>query len=98
MDSMLNKKIETMSRKKIQELKLKRLKETVFRVYDNVPFYKKKFKELKIKPDDIKTLDDIKRLPFTTKNDLRDNAPYDMIATSLDSCVELHASSGTKGI
>lgn len=98
MDHMFNKKSETMPRKKIQELQLKRLKETVHRVYDNVPFYKKKFKELKITPDNIKTLKDIKKLPFTTKDDLRDNAPFGMLATSLDNCIELHASSGTTGI
>lgn len=98
MDYMFNKKIETMPRKKIQELQLTRLKETVHRVYENVPFYQKKFKELKIKPDDIKTLDDICKLPLTTKNDLRDNMPFDMLCTSLDDCVELHASSGTTGI
>jgi len=98
MDHMFNKKIETMPRSKIKELQLKRLKETVGLVYDKVPFYKKKFKELKITPADIKTLDDIRRLPFTTKNDLRDNAPFGMMATSLDDCIELHASSGTTGI
>ena len=73
MDFIFNEKIEKMSRKKIRELQLKRLKETVHRVFDNVPFYQKKFKELKITPGDIKTLDDIRKLPFTTKNDLRDN-------------------------
>jgi len=98
MDHMFNKKIETMPRSKIKELQLKRLKETVGLVYDKVPFYKKKFKELKITPADIKTLDDIRKLPFTTKNDLRDNAPFGMMATSLDDCIELHASSGTTGI
>lgn len=98
MDSLFNKKFEAMPRKKIQELQLKRLKETIFRVYDNVPFYKTKFKELKIKPDDIKTLDDIRRLPFTTKDDLRNNAPYGMMTVNLDNCIELHASSGTTGI
>lgn len=98
MDNMFNKKIETMSHKKIQELQLKRLKETIIRVYENVSFYKKKFKELKIKPDDIKTLDDVRKLPFTTKDDLRNNAPYGMMTTSLENCVELHASSGTTGI
>jgi phenylacetate-CoA ligase len=74
------------------------LKKTVQAVYDNVPFYKEKFKELKITPDDIKTLDDIRKLPFTTKNDLRHNAPFGMMATSLNNCIELHASSGTTGI
>ena len=98
MDFMFNKKMETAPRKKIRELQLKRLKETVHNVYENVPFYKKKFKELKITPSDIKTLKDIRKLPFTIKNDLRDNAPFGMLATSLDNCNELHASSGTTGI
>ena len=97
MDFIFNEKIEKMSRKKIRELQLKRLKETVHRVFDNVPFYQKKFKELKITPGDIKTLDDIRKLPFTTKNDLRDNAPFGMMATPLENCIELHASSGTTG-
>jgi len=98
MDYIFNKKSETMSRKKIHELQLKKLKETVHLVYDNVPFYKNKFKELKITPDDVKTLADIRKLPFTTKDDLRDNAPFGMMSTSLDNCIELHASSGTTGI
>ncbi len=98
MDHLFNAKMETLTRDKIRELQLKRLKQTVKLVYDNVPFYKKKFKELKIKPEDIKTLDDVRKLPFTTKNDLRDNAPFGMMATSLDNCIELHASSGTTGI
>lgn len=98
MDYMFNKKMETLPRKKIRELQLKRLRETVHLVYDNVPFYQRKFKELKIIPDDIKTLDDVRKLPFTTKNGLRDNSPFGMMATSLDNCTELHASSGTTGI
>ena len=98
MDNIFNKKIETMPRNKIRDLQLKRLKQTVKLVYENVPFYNKKFKELKIKPEDIKTLDDVSKLPFTTKNDLRDNAPFGMMATSLENCIELHASSGTTGI
>jgi len=97
MDYMFNKKIETLKHSKIKEIQLKRLKETVNLVYDKVPFYKKKFKELKITPSDIKTLEDIRKLPFTTKNDLRKNAPFKMMATSLDNCIELHASSGTTG-
>jgi phenylacetate-CoA ligase len=67
-------------------------------VYNNVPFYKKKLKELGIMPGDIKRLEDVHNLPLTTKNDLRDNAPFGMMAISLDNCVELHASSGTTGI
>ena len=98
MDHMFNPKIEKISRQKLKELQLKNLKKVVKNVYENVPFYKKKFKELKISPDDIKTLDDITKLPLTTKNDLRDNAPFGMMATSLDNCIELHSSSGTTGI
>jgi phenylacetate-CoA ligase len=97
MDHIFNPKVEKLSRKKIKEFQLKKLKETVKLVYENVPFYQKKFKELKLKPSDVKNLDDIVKLPFTTKNDLRDNAPFKMMATSLDNCVELHASSGTTG-
>jgi len=98
MVNMFNPKMETMPRKKIRELQFKRLKETVNLVYNNVPFYKKKFKELKITPSDVKTLDDISKLPLTTKSDLRDNAPFKMMASSIDNCIELHASSGTTGI
>ncbi len=98
MDNLFNLKIEKLPRTKIKELQLKQLKKTVKLVYDNVPFYKKKFQELKIKPDDIKTLEDVQKLPVTTKDDLRDNAPFNMMATSLDNCIELHASSGTTGI
>ncbi len=98
MDNIFNKKLETYPQKKIKELQLKRLKEKVSYVYDNSPFYRKKFNQLNIKPEDIKTLEDIRKLPLTTKNDLRDNAPFNMMATSIDNCVELHASSGTTGI
>jgi len=98
MDNMFNPKIEKMPKAKIKELQLKRLKKIVHVVYENVPFYNKKFKELKIKPEDIKTLDDVRKLPLTTKDDLRTNAPFGFMATSLDNCIELHASSGTTGV
>ena len=97
MDYFFNPKIEKLPRNKIKEIQIKKLKETVKLTYENVPFYKEKFKELKIKPEDIKKLDDIQKLPFTTKNDLRHNAPFGFMATSLDNCIELHASSGTTG-
>ena len=87
-----------MPRKKIQEIQFSRLKKTVHLVYENVPHYKKKFKELGITPDDIKTLEDVRKLPFTTKDDLRKNAPFKLMTTSLNNCIELHASSGTTGI
>jgi phenylacetate-CoA ligase len=98
MDYIFNPKIEKLSRIEIRNIQLNNLKKTVQLVYDKVPFYKEKFKELKVTPDDIKTLEDIRKLPFTTKNDLRNNAPFGMMATSLDNCIELHASSGTTGI
>ncbi len=98
MDYIFNKKMETLKRQSIGDLQLKRLKKTVKNVYENVPFYKKKFDELKIKPDDIKTLEDVNKLPFTTKNDLRDNAPFGFLTTPLENFCELHASSGTTGI
>jgi phenylacetate-CoA ligase len=97
MDYSFNPKMERLNQTKIKELQIKRLKETVKHTYDNVSFYKKKFKNLKIKPEDIKTLADIHKLPFTTKNDLKENAPFGFLATSLDNCIELHASSGTTG-
>ena len=98
MDHLFNMKMETMPRKKIQELQLEKLQKTVHLVYEYVPYYKKKLKELGVKPEDIKTLADIRKLPFTTKDDLRKNAPFGMMATSLDNCIELHASSGTTGV
>jgi len=98
MDNLFNKKMEMLPRKEIRELQLKRLKETVKKLYENVPFYQNKFKELKIKPTDIKTLEDIRKLPLTTKDNLRNNSPFGMMTTSLDNCIELHASSGTTGI
>ncbi len=97
MDYFFNPKIEKLPRTMIKDIQFKKLKETVKRTYENVPFYKKKFKELKIKPENIKTLSNIQKLPFTTKDDLRHNAPFGFMATSLDNCIELHASSGTTG-
>ena len=98
MDHLFNAKMETLSPKKIQELQLERLQKTVHLVYKTVPYYQKKFKELGVTPADIKTLADIRKLPFTTKDDLRKNAPFGMMTTSLDHCIELHASSGTTGV
>ena len=98
MDQVFNEKMESLPKNQIKQLQLKRLKETIKRVYDTVPFYQKQFKKLSITPEDIKTLDDRVKLPFTTKDDLRDNMPFGMLSTSLDHCVELHASSGTTGV
>ena len=92
-----NKDIETMPREKLEELQLKRLQETVNRVCENVKPYREKMDKAGIKPDDIKTLDDLSKLPFTVKQDLRDNYPYGMFAVPMEQVTEIHASSGTTG-
>ena len=86
-----------MPRTKMRELQLERLKYIVRYCYDNVPFYKKRFDENGIAPDCIKSLEDIKRIPPTTKADLRDNYPFGMFAVPRKKIVRLHASSGTTG-
>ena len=90
-------KEETLTRNEIEALQLERLKETVARVYEKVPAYRKKMEDAKLSPEDIKSLDDLKRLPFTTKQDLRDNYPYGLFAVPRDELVRIHASSGTTG-
>jgi len=89
--------MECIDRKKLQELQLRKLQETVKRVYDKVPFYRKKLDEANIKPDDIKKLEDIRKIPFTTKEDLRQNYPYGLFAVPLKDVVRIHGSSGTTG-
>ncbi len=88
---------ETLPRETLEAIQLRRLKETVERVYATVPFYRRKFDEAGVTPSDIKRLEDLKRLPFTTKQDLRDNYPYGMFAVPMDNVVRIHASSGTTG-
>ena len=88
---------ETMPREDLEAIILRRLKATVDRVYANVPFYRKKFEENNITPNDIRSLEDLKRIPFTTKEDLRDNYPYGMFAVPMGNVVRIHASSGTTG-
>lgn len=83
--------------KKLKALQLERLKQTVQRAYEKVPYYRKKFDEVGLKPEDIKTLDDIKNIPFTSKADLREVYPFGMFASSLSEIVEIHMSSGTTG-
>jgi len=92
-----NEEFETLPREVLEALQLKRLKQVVQRVYHTVGFYRKSFDEAGVTPDDIKTLDDLKRFPFTTKKDLRDNYPFGMFAVPMSSVVRLHASSGTTG-
>lgn len=85
-----------MSREQLSELQLKRLKETVKHAI-NSPFYKEVFEREGLTPDDIQTLDDLKKIPFTTKDDLRSHYPYGMAAIPLQKCVRIHSSSGTTG-
>jgi len=88
---------ETLPREALEALQLKRLQQVLSRVYRNVGFYKKSFDEAGVTPDDLKTLDDLKRFPFTTKQDLRDNYPFGLFAVPMSNIVRLHASSGTTG-
>lgn len=88
---------ETMSRDEMRELQGRRLHKIVDYVYHNVPFYRHKLQEMDIEPDDIRSIDDITRLPFTTKQDLRDNYPYGLQAAPQSEIVRVHASSGTTG-
>lgn len=90
-------KLELMERSQLEALQLKRLKDTVNRVYRNVPFYHKKMDDLGIVPDDIRSLDDASRLPTTRKADLRDNYPFGLFAVPRNEVVRVHASSGTTG-
>lgn len=94
---MYNPDIETMDREKLASLQLERLKATVKHCEDKVPFYRKKLRDAGISWKDIKTLDDVEKLPFTTKSDLRDNYPFGMFAVPTRDIVRIHASSGTTG-
>ncbi len=92
-----NKAKECMSREEMRLLQGKRLHKIVSHVYHNTPFYRKKMQEMDITPEDIQTVDDIVKLPFTTKQDLRDNYPFDLFAKPMSEIVRIHASSGTTG-
>ncbi len=92
-----NEKYECMKRDELQEIQLERLKETVERVYRSVPHYKALMEEKGVTPEDIKSLEDIKLLPFTTKQDLRDNYPFGLFTVPMSEVVRIHSSSGTTG-
>jgi phenylacetate-CoA ligase len=91
-----NREIETLTRLEIQKLQLERLKKTINHCM-NSAFYRQRFKENGLKPEDIQTLGDLKKIPFTTKADLRDTYPFGMASVPLEKCVRLHSSSGTTG-
>jgi len=88
---------ECMSSDELAQLQLERLQSTLYRLSRNVPFYRSKFEELDLDVDDVRDLADIRKLPFTTKADLRENYPYGMFAVPMREVVRLHASSGTTG-
>jgi len=90
-------KYETMGHEELKELQLTRLKKTVAATYNNVPFYARRFKEAGIRPEDVRSLDDLRDLPFTRKTDLRDNYPFGLFAVPKSEVVRIHASSGTSG-
>jgi phenylacetate-CoA ligase len=89
---------EKMDRKELEQLQLERLALTLNRVYLNVPFYRRTFDEAGFNPDDLRSLGDLRKLPFTVKNDLRENYPYGLFAVPLREVVRVHASSGTTGM
>ncbi|MBM6992378.1 MAG: phenylacetate--CoA ligase [Prevotella sp.] len=91
-----NPDMETLTRPEIEALQLQRLKQTVAHCMQS-PFYKQRFEAAGLKPDDIQTLEDLRRIPFTTKQDLRDTYPFGIASVPLSQCVRLHSSSGTTG-
>jgi len=92
-----NETMECMDREEMRKLQTIRLKRIVDHVYHNTPFYRKKMQEMGLEPGDIQSIDDIVKLPFTTKQDMRDNYPYGLLAVPRSEIVRLHASSGTTG-
>ncbi len=92
-----NKAMECADRETMEAIQLRKLKETVKRVHTNVRPYRERMQALGVTPEDIQTLDDLKKLPFTTKTDMRDNYPYGLFASPLSEITRIHASSGTTG-
>lgn len=92
-----DKEAECMPRTEIEEIQLKKLQKTVRQAYENIPYYHKKYNDLEVYPEDIETLKDIEKLPFTTKTDLRESYPFGMFAVPKKEIIEVHSSSGTTG-
>ena len=90
--------IETASREEILKMQNEKIVKQVKHVYENVPYYRNLMDEKGVKPEDIKSVDDIKKLPFLSKADLRDAYPYGLLGTDLKNCVRIHSTSGTTGI
>ena len=89
--------IETAPREKILEIQNEKLVKQIHHVWDNVPYYRHLMEEKGLTPDDIKTVDDIHKLPFLSKADLRETYPYGLLGTDLKNCVRIHSTSGTTG-
>ena len=89
---------ECMAREDLEQLQLERLQSTLFRVATHVPFYRNRFKQLEVDPDGFRSLEELSSLPFTTKEDLRENYPYGLFAVPLREVVRIHSSSGTTGM
>ncbi len=96
-DFMFDREIETMSRGKLAELQAERLKWSLARAYENVPHYQRAFDAAGVRPEQLKSVADIRHFPFTVKTDLRDNYPFDMFAQPVSELMRIHASSGTTG-
>ena len=94
---MIWQEIETLPRAGLESIQIRRLQGLVYRMYDRVLPYRRKMEEAGVKPGDIKTLADLRKLPFTTKDDLRENYPFGLFATPMDDVIRVHASSGTTG-
>ena len=92
----LHPELETMTRPEIERLQMERLQQTLQRCMRS-PFYKQRFTENGLRPEDIRSLDDLQKIPFTTKQDLRDHYPFGLSAVPLEEVVRLHSSSGTTG-
>ncbi|WP_018131976.1 phenylacetate--CoA ligase PaaK [Effusibacillus pohliae] len=92
-----NPEMETMARGEMQKLQLQRLQEVVRRCYENVPFHRQNFDRAGVRPEDVRSLEDLQRLPFMKKSDLRENYPFKLFAVDMKEVVRIHGSSGTKG-
>ncbi|MGX8680697.1 MAG: phenylacetate--CoA ligase family protein, partial [bacterium] len=97
MERYYQKEIETASREEIIAIQNEKLKKQVQHVWDQVPYYRKKMEKIGVTPDDIQTIDDIKKLPFLSKEDLRIAYPYGLLGTDLKNCVRIQSTSGTTG-
>ena len=94
---MYNKEIETLSREELTEIQNKNLIDMVNRIYNNVPLYRQKFDDAGVTPDDVKSIEDLHKLPFTVKQDLRDSYPFKLLTVPMNDVVRIHCSSGTTG-